>query len=47
MSGEWIISRQMTKQKEEEGVRRRKKIRKKIKIREEIGKGNQMTALRF
>ena len=38
-SGEWTISRKMTRQKEQEDQAE--------KTREEIGKGNQMTALRF
>ena len=37
--GEWIISRKMTRQKEQEDQAE--------KTREETGKGNQMTALRF
>ena len=38
-SGEWTISRKMTKQKEQEDLAE--------KTREEIGKRNHMTALRF
>ena len=38
-SGQWTISRKMTRQKEQED--------KAEKTRKEIGKGNQMTALRF
>ena len=38
-SGEWTISRKMTRQKEQEDQAE--------KTIEEIGKGNQMTALRF
>ena len=38
-SGEWTISRKMTRQKEQEDQAE--------KTREDIGKGNQMTALRF
>ncbi len=36
---EWTISRKMTRQKEQEDQAE--------KTRQEIGKGNQMTALRF
>jgi len=39
-SGEWTISREITRQKEQEDYTQKK-------TKEEIGKGNQITALRF